>query len=216
MISTRDLAGMPDIEPLRRLLQSMAMLEAILLPEGGGRYYSFNARWAEGEQMGSMRDGSGDDFFALFNANGCFFKGFVHDAPMTPYRWNPKRTWPGVIDHVPPAFARSLAEPAFSVEGATFCLWRGPGDPSWQVGPIEWPEGVDPDGSAGLLGPLDGDPETYQSCAEDLCERTIDLAIIEHIYAQKPLSQAIVSGINPEVSLADIAADIEEIGYPQG
>ena len=67
MISTRDLKGMPDIEKLRRLLQSMAMLEAILLPEWEYRYYSFNARWAEGEQMGSMRDGSGNDFFALVN-----------------------------------------------------------------------------------------------------------------------------------------------------
>ena len=66
MISTRDLSFLPDVEQLRRLLQSMAMLDAILCPEWDLRYYSFNARWADGEQMGSMRDGCGDDLFVHF------------------------------------------------------------------------------------------------------------------------------------------------------
>ncbi len=216
MISTRNLGALPEIEGLRRLLQSMAMLDAILYPEWQDRYYSFNSRWADGEQMGSMRSGSGDDFFALFNANGCLLKGFEHEAPMTPYRSNPKRIWPGVIDHVPPEFTRGLEEPAFTPEDTTFCIWRGPGDRSWQVGPIEWPEGADPDGSAGLLSPLDGDPEIYRDWTVDLREREIELASIEHVYAHKPLTAALVAEINPEVSLDDLAADIEEIGYPQG
>jgi len=216
MISTQDLIGLPDVDGLRRLLQSMAMLDAILWPDWQDRCYSFNARWADGEQMGSMRSGAGDDFFALFNEKGCFLKGFVHDALMTPYRWNPKRTWPGIIDHVPPSFSRGLEEPAFSVEDATFCLWRGPGDGSWQVGPIAWPDGPDPDGSAILLSPLDGNPETYRAWAEDCIEREIELVSIGHIYAHKPLNEAVVAGINPEVSLDVLAADIEEIDYPRG
>src|SRR5690349_3975316 len=65
MISTRDLSRLPDVDALRRLLQNMAMLDAILSPEWEYRYYSFNSKWARGEQMGSMRDGCGDDFFAL-------------------------------------------------------------------------------------------------------------------------------------------------------
>jgi hypothetical protein len=32
MISTRDLSRLPDVDGLRRLLQSMAMLDAILCP----------------------------------------------------------------------------------------------------------------------------------------------------------------------------------------
>jgi len=50
----------------------MAMLDAILMPEWEYRYYSFNAQRGEGEMMGSMRDGAGDEFFALFNGHGTF------------------------------------------------------------------------------------------------------------------------------------------------
>src|SRR5438105_3956555 len=86
MISTRDLSLLPDVDGLRRTLQSMAMLDAILCPEWEFRYYSFNAAWDAGEQMGSMRNGSGDNFFAHFSPAGCWLKGFAHDYPLSPYR----------------------------------------------------------------------------------------------------------------------------------
>ena len=44
-ISTRNLEGLPDVTRLKRLLQSLAMLDAILMPEWEYRYYSFNAHW---------------------------------------------------------------------------------------------------------------------------------------------------------------------------
>lgn len=71
MISTLNSDGLPGIDELRRLLQSMAMLDAILSPEWEYRYYSFNANWSTGEQMGSMRNGCGDHFFAHFTPAGC-------------------------------------------------------------------------------------------------------------------------------------------------
>lgn len=79
-ISTRNLESLPDVVQLRRLLQSMAMLDAILMPEWQYRYYSFNAQWRQGEMMGSMRNGSGDELFALFNIHGAFLKGFAHET----------------------------------------------------------------------------------------------------------------------------------------
>src|SRR4051794_4974349 len=112
MINTRDLSSLPGVDRLRAVLQSMAMLDAILYPEWQFRYYSFNAGWAPGEQMGSMRNGSGDDFFALFNAAGCWIKGFAHEAPMSPYRDDgTRRIWPGILDEVPGEFAACLREP---------------------------------------------------------------------------------------------------------
>ena len=102
MISTRDLSLLPGVDDLRRTLQAMAMLDAILCPEWQFRYYSFNATWAPGEQMGSMRNGSGDDLFAHFSAIGCLLKGFAHEYPMTPYREDPPRVWPDVLDAVAP------------------------------------------------------------------------------------------------------------------
>jgi hypothetical protein len=113
VISTRDLSGLPDIDGLKRLMQSMALLDAILSPEWEFRCYSFNARWAEGEQMGSMRSGSGDDLFALFNDDGCFLKGFDHESPMSPYGRPSHEVWPGVLDSVPVVLVRGLNETPF-------------------------------------------------------------------------------------------------------
>src|SRR4051812_1215303 len=105
MISTRDLSLLPGVDGLRRALQSIAMLDAILCPEWEFRYYSFNAAWDRGEQMGSMRNGSGDHFFAHFGPAGCCLKGFAHEYPMSPYRESPPRPWPGVLEAVPAEFA---------------------------------------------------------------------------------------------------------------
>ncbi len=44
MISTRDLSGLPPVDALRRVMRSLAMLDAILCPDWQGRYFSFNSR----------------------------------------------------------------------------------------------------------------------------------------------------------------------------
>jgi hypothetical protein len=216
MVSTRDLSPLPDIDGLRRTLQSMAMLDAILCPEWGSRYYSFNAAWAPGEHMGSMRNGSGDDFFAHFGPAGCWLKGFAHEYPMSPYREDPPRPWPGVLDAVPAEFAECLREPAFSVEAVTFCIWRQRGDEVWQVGPVEFPPAhPDPDVSGYLLGILDGRPESYQAWATDYYERDVELAAVEEVYRHRPLTPELVARLNPEVSLGELVEDISEVGYPR-
>jgi hypothetical protein len=213
-ISTRDLHLLPDVDRLRALLQSLAMLDAILSPEWESRYYSFNARWAKGQQMGSMRDGCGDDFFALFSAAGCFLKGFAHEAPMSPYGRRPKKVWPGVLDSVPAAFAACLKEPAFSIADTTFCIWRRYSDGSWQCGAIEFPAGNDPDGSQSLLSILDGRAESYKRWAEDYYERSVTLAAVRQVYGHQPLTARLVQRLNLEMGLGELVTDVDEIGYP--
>jgi hypothetical protein len=78
------------------------------------------------------------------------------------------------------------------------------------------PPGDDPDGSADLLSILDGDPEQYCRFAADYFERGVARADIAAIYAHTPLSEALVRRINPAVTLASLAEDIQEIGYPEG
>jgi hypothetical protein len=225
MISTRELSELPDVDRLRRLLQSLALLDALLCREWQFRYYSFNARWAEGEQMGSMRNGQGDDLFALFNAHGCFLKGFAHEAPMTPYRSDPKRLWPGVLDSVPREFARCLREPAFAIEDTTFCVWRRYKDASWQRGPVEFPPGRDPDGSEYLLSPLDGKPETYREWAAWYFNKPfLTVEMVRRVYEHRPLTNELVAALTPDVVLedeehprlevADLEDEVMEIGYP--
>jgi hypothetical protein len=215
MISTHDLSQLPDIADLKALSQSLAMLDAILSPEWEYRSYSFNAHWSEGEMMASMRNGSGDEYFILFTPAGAIIKGFAHEAPMTPYAFDPPHVWPGVLDTVPSVFATFLTEPAFVIEDTTFCVWRTEHDSAWQRGTIEFPDDPDPDGSQGLLALLDGDPQTYRVYAETNHERSLTLDAVRHVYNRQPLTNALVEALNPDWLLADIAADQAEIGYPE-
>lgn len=215
MISTRDLSLLPDVDGLRRTLQSMAMLDAILCPEWPFRYYSFDAAWGAGELMGSMRDGCGDHLFAHFGPAGCWLKGFAHECPISPYREAPPRVWPGVLDAVPAAFADCLREPALRVEDTTFCIWRRADDRTWRVGPVEFPAGHrDPDGSELLLSPLDGRPQSYREWAADYYEHEVSPAAVEHVYQHRALTAEVVAMLNHEASLEEPAADVSEIGYP--
>ncbi len=227
MISTRNLFELPDVAALRKLLKSLAMLDAILCREWDGRYYSFNINWAKGEQMGSMRDGCGNEFFALFNRHGCYLKGFHHEAPMSPFRKGGKgKLWPGLIESVPTEFKRGVAEAAFSTDETTFCIWRKQSDAAWQHGEIEFPRGRDPDGSAELLSILDGSAETYHEWAVEYYEApSLTLENVQHVYGHRRLTQKLVTAMrydnpmadedDPPVTLADLAEDVEEIGYPE-
>ncbi|MFD9374185.1 hypothetical protein ACFWBH_01375 [Streptomyces sp. NPDC059999] len=210
----------PSIADLRHLCRSLAMLDAILSPDREGRYYSFNAGWADGEEMASMRNGSGDEYSIMFSVAGAYVRGFDHEAPMSPYG-NDGEPWPGVIDEVPDAFRPFVEEPAFTDEDdvpvVTACLWREVTDDRWRHGVIDFPtEWSDPDGATGLFGLLvDRSPEAFHCFAEDYYEVPVDLEAVRDVYALRPLSQKLVSSLNAEVTLADLAVDIAEIGYPQ-
>ncbi|QMU73122.1 hypothetical protein [Streptacidiphilus sp. P02-A3a] len=211
---------LPAVDDLRDLCRSLAMLDAILSPDWEGRYYSFNASWADGEEMASMRNGSGDEYSIVFSAPGVYVRGFGHESPMSPYG-NDGEPWPGVIDEVPDLFKSFVEEPAFTDENGmpvvTACLWRGATDDRWNHGTIDFPKGaVDPDGSTSLFELLvEQTPKAFQRFAEDYYEVSVDLAAVSQVYALRPLSNELVSSLNPEVCLADLAQDIAEIGYPQ-
>jgi hypothetical protein len=217
MISTRDLTKLPDITGLKKLTQSLAMLDAIIMREWDYRYYSFNSAWDTGEQMASMRDGSGDEWLCLFTSAGAALKGFDHESEMSPWGNDDHAVWKGVLDHVTPVFTRFLNEPAFSMQDTTFCIWRSTQDSDWRVGKIEFPDDTDdPDGSQGLLSILDGNPETYKEWAEEYYERPVSLSVVQRIYAHEPLTERLVKALNPEIDVDAIRADATQIGYPVG
>jgi hypothetical protein len=212
--STRCLADLPSISDLLRQSQSLAMLDAVLSPQWDYRYYSFNSKWGPGEMMASMRDGSGDDYFILFDSHGAAIKGFDHEATMSPWSSDPPIIWPGMYDCIPDDFSSFLNEPAFSMEDATFCIWRRHGDDAWHCGVTEFPGDDDPDGSEHMLAILDGDPKTYLAFARDYYEIDLSLGPVEHIYNHGPLTDEILRALNPDLVLKDLQADTLEIGYP--
>jgi hypothetical protein len=186
----------------------MAMLDAILEPDWQYRYYSFNARWAKGEMMGSMRNGQGDELFALFNNRGAFLKGFAHESRIA--RISSERFY----RDLPGAFEACRREPAFSPDDVTFCLWRLIGQPAWSYGKVDFPFYEDVDGSAYILSRLDGLPRTYKVWASEYYERDVPIAVVEAIYRHEPLTDELASALNPEHSLKLLGPDISEIGYP--
>ena len=211
MISTRNLDALPDIPTLRRLTRSLAMLDAILSPEWESRYYSFDSHWGTGEQMASMRNGQGDDWYALFTGGGVVMIGLDHEAPM----FRVGDPWPGVIDAVPLDLATAVNEPAFDARNCTFCIWRRTAGPTWEHGPVRFPDGDDPDGSAQLLEILDGRPEAYQAFAADYHEASLPLDAVAAVYAHRPLTSALIAQLNAGVSIEMLRADVAEIGYPE-
>jgi hypothetical protein len=209
-ISTRDLGGMPDIRAFRRLTRSLAMLDAILSPEWEDRYYSFDSHWGPGELMASMRNGQGDHWFALMTDHGVVMHGLHHESPM----YRPGDPWPGLFEGLPSEFSQSRDEPAFDARNSTFCVWRRTNAPAWERGPVQFPPGDDPDGSAELLRHLDGRPETYVSFAAEYYGVEIPLDVVADVYRQMPLTTELVARLNPAVVLTDLTSDLAEIGYP--
>jgi hypothetical protein len=98
---------------------------------------------------------------------------------------------------------------------ATFCIWRRHTDPTWSVvspaSGVVWPEA---DGSAELIQILEGGAECYRGWAVDYYEREVPLSAVQEIYNHQPLNEQLVARLNPEGSLASIATDALEIGYP--
>ena len=215
MVAKTRLAALPDIEGLRKLTQSLAMLDAIMSPEWEYRYYSFNSKWNDGEMMASMRNGSGDEYFILFDSHGVIMKGFDHESAMSPWSAEEEKLWPGIFDGVPDDLESFLSEPAFSIPETTFCIWRRYIDSSWQIGRVDYPDEDDPDGSESMLSILDGSASTYKEFAESYYEKSVNLDAIERIYKHEPLTSEILAQLNDEIALESLNADIEQIAYPK-
>ncbi|RBP37357.1 hypothetical protein DES53_11495 [Roseimicrobium gellanilyticum] len=72
---------LPSIPALIQRTKALAALDLIMSPEWAFRYFSFNCTWAAGEQMASMRDGSGDDWSLVFHKDGWSgLKGLTHES----------------------------------------------------------------------------------------------------------------------------------------
>ena len=164
--------------------------------------------------MASMDNGGGDNYFILFNYAGAIIKGFDHESKMSPYAHESGTIWENILDNVPQEFQAFLSEPAFMVEDTTFCLWRRYTDASWQIGRINYPEAdEDADGSRWILSLLKNTPFDYREWAQDYHGQEIDLEAVKAVYEHQLLTDEIIKNLNADLSLADVAADIEEIGY---
>lgn len=195
---------LPSIANVRRVAQSLAMLDAILSPEWEHRYYSFNSGWGAGEEMASMRNGSGDDWFMLFDSTGAAIKGFAHELAQDASL--PKN----IQAQVPKDFSSFLSEPAFSMQNATFCYWRKADDECWS----KVVSALADDGSDEMLALLVAGPSGYQEWAEDYFEVPVALDVVEAIFYHQPLNDSAIQLLNPDADLDFTYEQALEIGYP--
>ncbi|MEV5961629.1 hypothetical protein AB0L70_07690 [Kribbella sp. NPDC051952] len=206
---------LPDVPTVKRVSRALAVLDLILNEdEDILNFFAFDARWSETEETALMRDGSGNEYSIVFSPAGAFAYGFDHESPMSPYV-NGMRTWPGLLDGVPEVFHGARDEPAFSdaVPRATVCFWRTTDDTAWRCGPVQ---DVAKDGADYLFEVIaDGRPEAYLSFAEDYYEVALDLEAVRHVYALMPLTEYVVTSLNRQRRLTDLADGIAEIGYPR-
>lgn len=203
---------LPDIGTLQQRSRALAVLEAIVSPDWESRYYSYDAAWNVGEQMASMRNGSGDEYSIVFTPAGVFIRGFDHESKMSPFA-NDRELWPGLLDGLPQVFMPQATEPAFSYDGglcATCCLWRQTNDTTWQTGDVAV-AGITSDGSGLLRILCDSTGEDYRGFAVDYYEINVDPAAVAHVYAGLPLNDFIVGQLNPDLVLADVIEEITAI-----
>jgi hypothetical protein len=214
-------AKLPPIEVLRSRCRALAVLECVI--GGGEPYYTYTREWGD-DEAALMSNGSGDEWAVVFTADGAFIRVFDHESTMSPYRDADRGLWPGLLEGLPAVFAAQVEEPAFGDEDgrflATAVLWRLGGDDRWHAGAgitVPPPRGrydSGPDGSGMLAMLLDDIADRYVAFAEDYYEMQVDRSTVERIVAQIPLTDAMVRALNPEVTLADLHADLVATGYP--
>ena len=195
---------LPSISDIRRITKSLAMLDAILCPEWEYRYYSFDSKWGAGEEMASMRNGSGDGWFLLLNSTGAAIKGFAHELA------NDVDFFQNIQAQVPQDFSSFLNEPAFSMQHATFCYWRKNNESSWS----KVRSSIIEDGSFDMLELLVAGESDYKEWAEDYYEMPVSIEAVKQIFTHLPLSKSVVLELNPDASLESVYEDAIEIGYP--
>lgn len=216
--SMRRIDLLRPVVDLERLTKAIALLDAILEPEWDYRYYSFNQAWDEAakQRLASMRNGSGDEWQLVFSPEGAFLKGFAHESSLASESFAPAR----FVDGLPPTLTRLASEVSLAMETTTFCAWCIDGL-HWSRANIDTAtpahEGTDddPDGSAHLLSILDGNPETYRFYAAEYFEENVPVVAITALYEGKLLTAELLHAIAPHRSLDELAADLDEIGWPR-
>jgi hypothetical protein len=212
MLTMTDLPGIPE---LIQRTKALATLDLIMSPEWDYRYYSFNASWSRSEQMASMRNGSGDEWWLVFHAEGwAALKGLGHESEA----WSAQgeRLSAALQGVVPSDLGDFSKEPAFAWEYTSFAYFYLPSNERWcRANDLTAFATLD-GGEDDLLYHLCGDPSDYATFAEDYYERTVPASAVAAVFDHKPITDELVLSLNPDTTLEEISNELHgEIGYPE-
>ncbi len=191
---------LPSISEVKRVSQSLALLDAIIMPEWELRYFSFDCHWDGEEMMASMKNGSGNEYFLLFNKHGIIGKVFVKNIQLSEYEKNE------LFTKIPSLYESFKQEEAFSLDNISFCFWRSNSENSWVSEPMTE--------NLFYLNFLTDDPNIYKEWSEEYYEKEFNISVIQDIFLHKPLTNEMIVKLNAEIKIEDLSEDLEEIGYP--
>jgi hypothetical protein len=184
------------IETLRNKLKSLALLDAIIEQEWQYRYFSYNSNWSASEEMGSLRDGCGGEWFLWLSGDSVGYKCFSPEDGIMPELESAK-------ENAPAEYKAFISEPAFSMQQAT-CIWYLEGSEWVKFGkPVKYVFDLET-----ILG---WDAQDYQTWAIDYYERELNLDAIRKIF-QGNFSKEIAEELNPDIDMNELLADLLEIG----
>jgi len=210
------MAILPAIPKLIQRTKALAALDLILSPEWESRYYSFNAKWDTDEQMASMRNGSGDEWWIVFHNRGwAALKGLAHESAWSK-NGNSREMSASLQSIIPRELSGFANEPAFrwnETNFAYFCL----ADSMWTRANdlIDSSRKINSDEDY-LLRHLAGSAEDYASFARDYYETSVPVEIVSAVFATQPITSGLIAGLNPEITIEDISSELfGEINYPR-
>ena len=209
------MTSLPAISELRRRTKALAALDLILSPEWEYRYYSFNAAWSPSEQMASMRDGCGDEWWLVFHSDGwAALKGLAHESEA----WSKEgdRLSVALQAVMPPDLVEFAREPAFRWDSTGFAYFYLPSQQQWcRANDLTTFSALDA-GEDDLLRHLCGGPSDFAAFAEDYYEREVPVDVVAEVFRHAPITDRLVSSLNPDITLKDITDELHtQIGYPR-
>ena len=191
---------LPSILEIKQISQSLALLDAIIMPEWELRYFSFDCHWDGEEMMASMKNGSGNEYFLLFNKHGVIGKVFISNMQLSENERN------DLFTKIPSLYESFKQEEAFSLDDISFCFWHSNSDDGWVSKPIAK--------DLPYLNFLTGDSNIYKEWAEEYYEKEFNIGVIQDIFSHKPLTTEMIVKLNAEIKIEDLSEDLDEIGYP--
>ena len=206
--------ALPPPPELLKTCRASAVLDLILSPEWEDRFYSFDSKWRTGEQMASMRDGSGDSWHVVFSDKGwTALRGFVHESLAAGEREALSRSLRAAC---PPELKGFTEEPAFDWKNTTVCYFHTGGESSWKRANDLTPHANVATSEDGLLGDLTQGAEGYVKHAQNYFEVQVPLELVQHVFAQKPITPEMVKRLNPGTEFSEIEEELfGKIGYPR-
>ena len=181
-----------SINKFKKVLKSLAMLDAIIMPEWEYRYFSFDSQWGEYEEMASMKTGHGEEYYILFKGDSVIGKYYY-----------PSYNHQIDLKDIPPCFNEFMNEVAFKMDDISNIFYRVSNNEEWVYLPNEF-----------KCKYLFFDANEYKNWAEEYYETNLDIRSIEHIFSSQSINDEIVMNLNPDIVINDIVDDIIEINYP--